>query len=495
MRRRELLGGLAGIVGLSSAGAAGLSSVETASAHPGPYRPLGRIPIEKAAEAVPGPDGEFAYVAAMDGFVVVDVAIPRDPQIVAERRDLLDDRENGPLRGIQDLKVEGDRLVVAGPADPIIGDVLQGLVVYDVSDPTGPEQVAFFETDYPIHNCFLRDGVAYLTGNDSEDNPVVTVDVSDDDPTELGRWSPLDHDEAWAEVPPSLRQVHDVWVGDDRAYLAQWDAGTWILDVSDPAAPESVAQVGGRPREELADISEEDAREHVIKPPGNDHYSMPSEDGGLLGINKESWAVGEGDDIEGGPGGIELWDVSDAQAPERLSTIDPPPSPDTTQGGTWTTSHNFDIVGDRLFSSWYQGGVKVHDISDPANPEELIWWRMPDEAAFWTAKLATDRFFVASSTGRLEGIDGALYTFDNEVHGEPQKDPPSLTSDAGNGTETETTAAGTETTAATTTTTEEAALDEGTATDEGSSGGAPGFGVPAAVAALLGATAWRKYRG
>ncbi|WP_132057279.1 PGF-CTERM sorting domain-containing protein [Halorussus amylolyticus] len=473
MRRREFLGGAVGV--------AALSTVGIAAGHEGPYRPLGSVSIPKAAEAVPDEAGEFAYVAAMDGFAVVDIMVPSDPVIVAEERDLFADRETGPLRQIQDVKVEGDTLLVAGPADPKIGEVLQGVVVYDVSDPENPEQVGFFETDYPIHNCHLRDEVAYLTGNNGEDNPLVTVDVSDDDPEEIGRWSMLDRDEAWGEVESNLRQIHDVWVGDGRAYLAHWDAGTWILDVSDPANPEYVAQVGGRPRDELAEISEEDAREHVLRPPGNDHYSMPNEDGTLLGINKESWEA----DGEGGPGGVELWDISDVEDPERLSAIEAPPSPDPTISGTWTTSHNFDIVGDRLFSSWYQGGVKIHDISDPANPEELIWWRMPDEAAFWTAKLATDRFFVASSTGRLEGSEGALYTFENAANHESQKNPPSLTTTANQ------TAGDAETTQ---TTTEEAALADDTATAEESSGSVPGFGIPAALAALLGVGAWRRLR-
>jgi hypothetical protein len=473
MRRREFLGGIVGAIGLSSVG--------TATGHPGPYRPLGSVPVENAAEAVPGPDGEYAYVAAMNGFAVVDVAIPSDPQVVAERRELLGDRETGPLRGLQDAKVEGDRLIVAGPADPIAGDVLQGMLVYDVSDPTEPERVAVFETDYPIHNCDLRDGVAYLTGNDRADNPLVTVDVSGEEPTELGRWSIPAYESAWRETPSNLRTVHDVWVGDERAYLAQWDAGTWIVDVSDPADPSFVGRVGGRSREELADVPDEEVRAQTLRKPGNHHFSMPNEDGSLLGINKEAWAV----DGRGTPGELELWDVSDLGDPTRLSSIEPPPSPDPSVGGTWTTSHNFDIVGDRLFSSWYQGGVKIHDISDPANPEEIAWWRAPGEAAFWTARLVTDRFFLASSAGQLEGSRGALYTFGN--HPGEQKDPPALTTTVGS-------EGGTTTAAGTPTETERAALADDATTGENSSSSVPGFGVPAALAGLAGAGAWRRFR-
>lgn len=483
MHRRAFLRGVAGSVALGSVG--------TVGGHPGPYSPLGSVPVPNAKEAVPDPAGEFAYVATTDGFAVVDVRIPSDPQIVFERRNLLADRETGPLRQIQDLKVEGDLLVVAGPANSLQGDVLQGFVLYDVSDPANPQQVAFHETQFPIHNCFLREGIVYLTGNDGQANPLVLVDVREGQPEEIARWSLLDRDERWGEVPSGLRTLHDVWVQDGRAYLAHWDAGTYLLDVSDPTSPAFLARVGGRPLDELLAIPEENVRAELFRLPGNAHYAMANDDGSLLGVNKEAWeAKGEG-----GPGGVELWNVSDPSSPELLSTIDAPPSADPTIGGTWTTSHNFDIVDGRLFTSWYQGGVKIHDISDPANPEQLAWWRDPEETSFWTAKRARPRFFVASSMGRRNNGKGALFTFPN--HAGQQKDPPSLTA-------TETTADGnvsagddTNATTATTATTEEAAFAGETTTAAGtdsSAGGAPGFGITAGVAALLGASAWRRYR-
>jgi PGF-CTERM protein len=479
MQRRELLRGIAGAVGL---GSVVLGSGGTVEAHPGPYRPLGSVAVENAREAVPDADGDVAYVAAADGVVAVDVSVPSDPQIIAEDRGLLTDRETGPLPEVQDVKIEGDRLVAAGPANPKQGDVLMGFVLYDVGDPANPEQVAFYETDFPIHNCDLRDGFVYLTGNDGVENPLVVVDVRDDEPTEVGRWSLIDRDETWLEVASGLRSLHDVWVRDDRAYLAHWDAGTVILDVSDPTAPSFVSRVGGRSIEDLRAVAEDDVRSEVVTLPGNDHYAMTDDDGDLLGRNKEAWAK----DGEGGPGGVELWDVSDPETPTRLSTIEPPATRDASIGGTWTTSHNFDIVNGRLFTSWYEGGVKIHDISDPSNPEELAWWRDPEATSFWTAKLATGEFFVASSMGRNSNGKGGLYTFPN--HPGQQKDAPSLTATA------ETATKGTTTTDETTTeqtTTTPPTTTEATGAADSS---VPGFGVPAGIAALLGAGAWRTLR-
>ncbi|WP_276300015.1 LVIVD repeat-containing protein [Halorussus lipolyticus] len=485
MQRRAFLRGVAGSVALGAVG----TTAGVGTAHPGPYSPLGSIPVKNAKETVPDPSGDFAYVATTDGFGVVDVQIPSDPRLVFEERNLISERETGPLRLVQDLKVDDDRLVVAGPANPIQGEVLQGFVLYDVSDPENPSRMAFHETDFPIHNCFLRDGVVYLTGNGAETNALVMVDVSDGNPNEIGRWSLTSRDETWSEVASGLWTLHDVWVQDGLAYLSHWDAGTYIVDVSDPTDPQFRTRIGGRPLEELRAIPDDEAHAQVISLPGNAHYAMANDDGSLLGINKEAWAAGG----EGGPGSLQLWDTSDLSNPRKLSTIDAPATSDSSIDGTWTTSHNFDIVGDRLFSSWYQGGVKIHDISNPANPTQLAWWRMPDEASFWTAKRATERFFVASSYGQRSNGKGGLYTFPIEdARNKPQKDPPSLTATGENRSGN----SATETPAETPTpTTEEAALaGETTANADSSAGSAPGFGLPAGIAALVGAGAWQKYR-
>ena len=470
MRRRDFLR-IAAVGGVSA------TAASRGVAREG-YGPLGSVDIENAKEAVVGPDGTTAYVAATDGFATVDVSDPANPTVLAERRGLLADREHGPLTQIWDAKVEGDRLVVAGPANPIDSKGVHALLLYDVSDPAAPERVGVHEMDVPIHNVDLKGGVAYLTGNDGDANPLVMVDVTGDDLQEVGRWSMLDHDQAWSKVDAWVRTLHDLWVQDGVAYLAQWDAGTWVVDVSDPSEPSYVTHVGGRPRDELAAIPSGQTNEAVVGRPGNHHYVMTSDDGTLLGVGKEAWDANPEDD-SGGPGGVELWDVSTPTEPRKLSTIAPPRTPDpsydlggfgagvadnvgsltlaagvgavgavggvahrgchdcsgggSSSSGVWTTAHNFDLVGDRLFTSWYQGGVKIHDVSDPANPRQLAWWRRPQEASFWTAKRASGRFFVASGMGRGDGR-GALYTFPNRP-GE-QSNPPALVSnESGNASE------------------------------------------------------------
>ncbi|EJN59470.1 LVIVD repeat-containing protein [Halogranum rubrum] len=473
MHRRDVLR-----LGSAALGASVIGG-STATAHPGPYRPYGSVAVDGAKEAVVGPDGQYVFVAATTGYAVVDVSVADRPEVVADRRDLLADRENGPIRGIYDVKLDGDRLVVVGPANPIPG-ALAGMLVEDVSDPTNPETVAFYEADHPIHNCYLDGDYAYLTANDGAKNPIVIADVSGDSPEEVARWSLPDYDEAWSDVPPWLRSTHDVWVHDGVAYLAEWDAGTWLLDVSDPTAPSYISHIEGVPRDALLDLSEGEMRRQGMTPPGNHHFVSVTDDSSLLGVGRESWArQTEEDGLVGGPSGIDLWDISDPTAPERLTTIDPPTTDDPVYGGVWTTAHNFEFRGERLYSSWYQGGVKRHDISDPSNPEELTWWRNPSEASFWTAQLAVPgETFVASDMGVPRGEGAELYVFPD--HAGDQENPPSLT----NGTES---TDGSNVVTATPTPNASDAESQSTPTSDVD---APGFGVGVGLTAL-GLAGWR----
>ncbi len=422
MRRRRFLatlaGGAAGTAGVgvrararsaasahpSDADADGGSAATATPATPTPTdttTPLARLGIEGAREAVVA--GDTVHVATLDGFATVDASDPTDPTLLSRRAPVLEDAEDGPLGGIQDCSVDGDRLLIAGPAN--FHTDLAAAVLFDVSDPANPERVGVHRTTYPIHNCYLADGVGYLTGNGAAGNPLVTIDPAAGD--ELGRWTLLDRDERWTTVPGNLRALHDVQVRGDRAYLAHWDAGTWILDVSDPGTPTVVSRVRGRSAAELADVPDDETGVEGVETPGNDHFVTVNPAGDLLGVGIEAWdADGDG---EGAPGGIELYDLGDETDPERVGRLDPPPTSDPARSGVWTTAHNFAFRDGRCYAAWYQGGVTVHDVSDPARPREVAAWRDTDRTRFWTA-VPGDGWFAAASMP-MDEAEAGLYLF------------------------------------------------------------------------------------
>lgn len=449
MRRRTVLRSL----GL---GAAGIGA-GTAAGHPEPTgdgrttpastptdgEPLGRLDLSGAHELVTSPDGHTAYVATGDGVVFVDVVSPTTPRIMAERTDLLADSGAGPMERVQDLALADGRLLVVGPAHP--ADGAHGLVGFDVSDRENPERVAGYETDFGIHNCDFDGRYAYLTGNDRDESPLVVVDTEAG--REVGTWSLLDADERWGAVSPVLRPIHDVTVSEAYAAVAYWDAGTWLLDISDPADISHVARVRGRDRETLAGL--DDAYTENAEPPGNDHYVAIDAASGVAAVGAESWDLdGDGD---GGPSGIELFDISRPTSITSLATVDPPATSDPSRGGVLTTAHNFELADGRLYSAWYNGGVRVHDVRDPATPRELYRWRDSAATSFWTAQRG-DGCFLATSTNANGGseVTPGVYAF---------PDP---------------------------------SFDAAT-TDTSTGAGGDGFGVPAALAAL-GVGAWRYGR-
>ncbi|WP_136603112.1 LVIVD repeat-containing protein [Salinigranum halophilum] len=483
MRRRDALRGAAALgVGVAAGtlpasaheggGSAGTVTGDTDEG----YAPLGAVDVPGATEAVVG-DGPTAYVATGDGYASVDVSDPASPRVLTRRTGLRSADEHGPLTNIQDVKLDGDTLVVAGPAHPR-WDALSGLLVVDVSDPAAPVERGFFETDYPIHNCDVADGRAYLTANDGDRNALVVVGVSDPTrPTVLGQWSLLDAADGWADVDANRRTLHDVTVHDGVAVCALWDAGTWLVDVADPTAMTALGSVEAPAPDRLA-VGPRPA----VTPPGNHHYATLA--GDLLAVGKETFGVSvdEGDDgrsnrIVGGPSGVDLWDVSDPAVPERLATVPPPVSDDPTFGGTWTTAHNLELREETLYTSWYQGGVKRHDVSDPGDPTEESWWRSPTEASFWTAQsVGQSEFFVASSRG-VDDVPGRLYTFPDRA-GEQADHLPTgtATSTARNGT----------------TSRGESGSDPGSGS--GSTVSVPGFGVGGALTALGLGSWWLRRR-
>lgn len=428
MRRRTVLRGAAGTLALS-----GLVGTTAASEGAGPFEPLASVDIRGAKDATVHHGGTVAYVAAGDGFVSVDISEPSRPQVLAECRDI--EAGDGPLRRAWDVWPWDDRLVVAGPATHGATDA-RGFALFDISDPADPQQVAFHATGFHIHNVHFTDGTVYLTGTGLDPEPLVIVDVSGDTPQEVGRWALTAHNPAWGDVSRLFRTLHDVYVQDGVAYLLYWDAGTWLVDVSDPDAVAVLSVAGGYTPEELAALEGTRRQVESLIPPGNHHYGQVGDDGELLVVGVEAWAFDLDGETVGGPGSVRLYDVAEKTAPEHLATIDAPASFDQTRRGWFTTPHNVDVVDDRLYTSWYFGGVKVHDVSDPGNPVELAWWRDPGEASFWTARSAVPgETFVAASTGDigaelgvdsdLHGTQSALYTFPDRT-GE-QANPPDMT--------------------------------------------------------------------
>jgi hypothetical protein len=492
MRRRALLNTA---VGLGTLGTFGSTlTAGRLSAHQSSFTPLGSVSIPKAKEVVVDAAGTHAYIATTDGFSVVDLADPSAPVVVFDQPNIGADQENGPVKQVYDVKLDepNDLLVATGPAQG--GGTLDGVAVFDVSVPSAPERIRFFETPFFNHNCDIDDGIVHLCGNNFTTNGIVSYNARTGE--RLGDWSIVSVDDRWQDVSFSNWTLHDVHVRDGVAYLAHWDAGTWMVDVSDPTTPELIARVRGRSVETFLNMAGDEARREAIEPPGNDHTAVSDPSGDMLGIGVESWDAG--DDESGGPGGVHLYDISDPSTPTEHSVIPPPTGGSQSRRdgvSEWSTSHNFELSDGLSYTSWYNGGVRLHDISDPSEPQLLAAWQSED-TAFWSAQAATEAFFVASSyvdpTADKRRQGARLYTFPviQEQVTSPDATATPTSSPGKPSTTTATTATPTpaetpsSTATATNSPTSTESVDLVQQTPDGSSAEGPGFGLWTAVLAI-----------
>jgi hypothetical protein len=148
----------------------------------------------------------------------------------------------------------------------------------------------------------------------------------------------------------------------DRAYLGYIDGGAIILDVSDKSKPSMISRVDYHPPF-----------------PGFTHTVMPLFDRELLIVSDES-VVDHGDDF---PKMVWVMDGRDETNPVIISTFPMPDPEQFSQNDGRYGAHNLhenkpgplSMRSDQLIvGSYFNGGVRVHDISDPFRPEEVAYY-------------------------------------------------------------------------------------------------------------------------
>ncbi len=229
-----------------------------------------------------------------------------------------------------------------------------GIVLVDLADPRHPVVASTFEEGITggVHNLFADDDYLYAL---SDGDKYVIVDVTD---IRRPRWvSEYNH--------PNSR-LHDVWVHDGLAYSSEWETGVVVVDVGN-------GRWGGSPEHPVLVTS-------FPTPTGATHATFPyhQESTGktYLFVGDEimqrrglAWAgypssmgsYAERYDPETGLGGIplvtrgyiQIFDFTDPESPEMVARYEVP------EFGT----HNFWVEDDKLYQAYYEGGLRVVDVS------------------------------------------------------------------------------------------------------------------------------------
>ena len=257
-------------------------------------------------------------------------------------------------RSVNDMKVSPDARYATMTREGA-SNRRNGVVILDLADPAHPK-IASEVTDYGltggVHNAFpTNEYVFALAGGDK----YVILDVSDIyNPRYVGEYNHPDS------------RLHDVWVMDGLAYSAEWETGLVVADVGDGrwgGSPENPVFVSSYP---LPTGGTHAVFPYVSESTGKHYVFVGDEIMSRRGLAWEGPGQGRGSyqlpydpatGMNGIPlatqGYIQIIDFSDPENPEMVSRYEVP------EYGT----HNIWVENDVLYQAYYEGGVRMVDVS------------------------------------------------------------------------------------------------------------------------------------
>lgn len=292
-----------------------------------------------------GLDGrDYAYTGTMSAATMYawDVTDPAAPVIV--------DSLQVDGRRVNDVKINDDRTIAIVTSENA-SNRRNGITLIDITNPADPETITHYTEGLTggIHNVWFVGDLVYAINDGTLD--VHIIDISDPaNPFEAGRWG----------LDKPNKYLHDVSVVDGIAYLSYWNDGLVMLDVGD-------GRWGGTPTEPQ---------------PISSHSYLYDINGALFGNTHHAIRYGDyvflGDEIFGCPGCdgprgyIHVVDVSDIENPREVAEYRLP------EAG----SHNLWVEDDLLYIAYYQGGLRIVDVSGELRGDLLAQGR--EVASFMT---------------------------------------------------------------------------------------------------------------
>ena len=240
-------------------------------------------------------------------------------------------------RTVNDVKVSEDGKVCVISREGA-SNRKNGIVILDVSNPRDVKEVSTFTEGLTggVHNVFIYKNHVYALSN-AQRYDIINID-DPSMPKKVGSF----------ELANSQRFIHDVWVVDGIAYSSNWSDGVVMVDVGNGVA-------GGTPEKPV-----EIARARVEGDGNHAAFPYKSEATGkfyiVAGDEIFPYSAMESQNLKDifiPAGYIHFMDMTDPDNPKEVARYEVP------EAG----SHNFWIEGDLLYIGYYNGGVRVVDIS------------------------------------------------------------------------------------------------------------------------------------
>ena len=236
-------------------------------------------------------------------------------------------------RTVNDVKVSEDGRIAVISREGA-SNRRNGIVILDVSDPRDVRELSRYDEGLTggVHNVFIHDGHVFaLSAGQRYD----ILDIRDPaNPVKVGSF----------ELDTPGHAIHDVWVEDGIAYSSNWSDGVVIVDVGNGVAGGSVTnpvKIGS-----------------YAYPSGANHAAFPfrSQSTGKFYVIAGDEIMPECSDPDRPcitQGYLHFIDFTDVENPREVARYQVP------EAGT----HNMWVEGDRLYVGYYNGGLRVVDIS------------------------------------------------------------------------------------------------------------------------------------
>ncbi|MEX2528577.1 MAG: hypothetical protein WEA09_13175 [Gemmatimonadota bacterium] len=310
-------------------------------------------------------------------------------------------------RTINDVKVSPDGRYAVMSREGA-SDRVNGIVVLDLANPRNPRVASVYDENLTggVHNVFATNTHLFAL---SAGDKYVIIDMTD---LENPRYvSEYDHPDS---------RIHDVWVHDGIAYSAEWGTGLVVVDVGNgrwggslenPTLVTTYALPTGATHAVFPYWSESAQKMYIFT--GDEIMSRR----GLawagypesMGSYAQRYDPATG--LNGIPlttrGYVQIVDFTDPENPEMVARYEVP------EFGT----HNFWIEDDRMYQAYYEGGVRVVDVSGelmgnlynqgreiavfkPAHPEGFT----PNATMVWGAQPFKGHVFLSDTNSGLWSV-------------------------------------------------------------------------------------------